>query len=162
MYQKVMIIGNVGSEAESKFMPDGTQVTNFSVATNRKWTDSKGNPREETVWFRVATWRKLAEICNQYVTKGMLIMVEGRMAADSNSGGPRVWTATDGTPRANYELNALEVKFLGGGNRNAPTGPQRDEETPAREPAFLKNASTGSTGSGTPASSASPEDEIPF
>jgi len=116
MYQKVVIIGNLGTDPEMRYMPDGTAVTGFSVATNRKWTNGDGSKGEETVWFRVSAWRKLAEVCNQYLAKGRQVMIEGRLIADKETGGPRVWEGNGGQPRASYELTAMEVKFLGGGN----------------------------------------------
>ena len=113
MYQKVVIVGNLGTDPEMRYTPSGQAVTNFSIATNRKWTDGQGNQQDETVWFRVSTWGKLAEVCNQYLSKGRQVMVEGRLRADPETGGPRIWTAQDGSTRASYELTALEVKFLG-------------------------------------------------
>jgi len=113
MYQKVTIIGNLGGDPEMRYMPDGTPVTNFSVATNRKWTNKDGSSGEETIWFRVAAWRRLGEICNQYLSKGSKIYVEGRLTPDKATGGPRAWMGADGQPRASYEITALEVKFLG-------------------------------------------------
>ena len=113
MYQKVVIVGNLGTDPEMRYTPSGQAVTNFSIDTNRKWTDGQGNQQEETVWFRVSTWGKMAETCNQYLSKGRQVMVEGRLRADPETGGPRIWTAQDGSSRASYELTALEVKFLG-------------------------------------------------
>ncbi len=117
MYQKITVIGNLGNYPEMRYMSDGTPVTNFSVATNRKWKNGDGSQGEETVWFRVAAWQRLAEICNQYLSKGRQVYIEGRLTPDKATGGPRVWTANDGTPHAGYEIIALEVKFLGGNNR---------------------------------------------
>ncbi|HMQ51874.1 MAG TPA: single-stranded DNA-binding protein [Anaerolineae bacterium] len=114
MYQKIVIVGNLGRDPEMRYTPSGQAVTNFSVATTRKWSDGNGQTREETIWFRVATWGKLAEVCNQYLSKGRQVFVEGRLAADPQTGGPRVWQAQDGSSRASYEITALEVKFLGG------------------------------------------------
>lgn len=113
MYQKVVIVGNLGSDPEMRYTPSGQAVTNFSIATNRKWSDGQGNQQEETVWFRISTWGKMAETCNQYLSKGRQVMVEGRLRPDPETGGPRIWTAQDGSNRASYELTALEVKFLG-------------------------------------------------
>ena len=77
MYQKVIIVGNLGTDPEMRYMPDGTAVTNFSVATNRRWTDrATGEPREETTWFRVSVWRQQAETANQYLSKGRQVLVE--------------------------------------------------------------------------------------
>jgi single-strand DNA-binding protein len=113
MFQKVVIVGNLGTDPEMRYTPSGSAVTNFSVATNRKWSDSQGNQQEETVWFRVSVWGKMAETCNQYLSKGRQVLVEGRMRSDPETGGPRIWTDQNGQPRASYELTGLEVKFLG-------------------------------------------------
>lgn len=114
MYQKLIIIGYLGSDPQMRYTSEGTPVTTFSVATNRRWNDTKGEPREKTTWFRVTTWRKLAETCNQYLSKGRLVMVEGELEPDRETGGPRLWTGSDGQTRASFEMTAEAVKFLGG------------------------------------------------
>ena len=119
MYHKIIIIGHLGRDPEMRYLANGTPVTNFSVATNRSWTDQSGEKHEETVWFRVAAWRRMAEVCNQYLQKGRQVLVEGQLKPDE-SGGPRVWTGNDGVARASYEITALTVKFLGG--RGSATG----------------------------------------
>jgi len=113
MYQKVIIAGNLGGEVDLRYTPQGTPVCNFSVATNESWT-SDGEQQERTTWFRVTCWRRLAEICGQYLSKGRQVLVEGRMNPDPDTGGPRIWTGNDGEPRASYEVTAMTVKFLGG------------------------------------------------
>jgi single-strand DNA-binding protein len=133
MYQKLILIGNLGRDPEMRYTADGTPVTNFSVATNRRWTNADGSQGEETVWFRVSAWRRLAEVCNEYLEKGRQVLVEGRLNADHATGGPRVWTGRDGEARASYEVTALTVKFLGRGVV-APTGaPGMPDEAPAEE-----------------------------
>jgi len=112
MFHTVIIVGNVGRDAEMRFTPSGQAVASFSVATNRQYTASSGEQVKETVWFRISAWGKQAEICNQYVKKGMKVLVEGRLNADQGTGGPRVWTANDGTPRASFEVTAGTVRFL--------------------------------------------------
>jgi len=115
MYQKVIIAGNLGGDPEMRYLPNGTAVTNFSVATNRRWTDrASGEPREETTWFRVSVFGAQAESANQYLSKGRQVLVEGRFRGDPQTGGPRVWTGQDGTVRASYELTADSVQFIGG------------------------------------------------
>jgi len=114
MYQKIIIVGNLGQDPEMRFTPDGTPVTNFSVATNEVWSNAQGQQQKRTTWWRVTAWRRLAETCNQYLSKGRAVLVEGRMTTDPETGGPRVWTGNDGVARASYELTALTVKFLGG------------------------------------------------
>ena len=111
MYQTVIVAGNVGKDAEMRYTPSGAAVASFSVATNNNYTKSDGSNEKQTVWFRVSTWGKLADVCNQYVKKGNLVLVEGRLEADTN-GGPRVWTAKDGTNRSSFEVNASVVRFL--------------------------------------------------
>ncbi len=115
MYHKVTIIGNLGRDPELKFLPDGTAVCDFSVATNRKWSKSDGTQSEETIWFRCTAWRKAAEIINQYMSKGRQIYIEGRLNPDPATGGPRVFTRTDGTSGASYEITVDVFKFLSGG-----------------------------------------------
>lgn len=114
MYQKLIIVGNLGRDPEMRYTSSGEPVTNLNVATNRKWTSKDGQSQEETVWFRVSVWGRQAEACNQYLSKGQQVFIEGRLAADKETGGPRIWTDQNGNPRASYEMNAFEVKFLGG------------------------------------------------
>lgn len=115
MYQKLVIVGRLGRDPEMRYMPDGTAVTSFSVATDRRWNDrSTGQPVQETTWFRVSVWGRQAEAANQYLSKGRMVLVEGRLQPDAASGGPRTWTAQDGTVRASFEVKADAVQFLGG------------------------------------------------
>jgi single-strand DNA-binding protein len=95
-----------------RYTPSGQAVTNFNVATSRQYTGSDGNPVKETIWFRVSTWGKQAEICNQYLKKGSKVLIEGRLKPDQSTGGPRIWTRQDGTSAASYEVNANTVRFL--------------------------------------------------
>lgn len=102
---KVMIIGNVGSEPEMRFTPDGKPVTSFRVATNRTYTTQNEERREETEWFSVVTWSKLAEQCNQFLGKGRLVYVEGRLRT-------RSWDDQSGQKRYRTEVIAERVTFL--------------------------------------------------
>ena len=113
MYQKIIIMGNLGGDPEMRYTPQGKPVTNFSVATSRKWTNADGTPGEETVWFRVSAWGKLGEVCNEYLSKGRQVFVEGQLKPDPETGGPRIWTRQDGTAGASFEIFAFTVKFLG-------------------------------------------------
>jgi len=112
MYHTLVIVGNVGKDPEMRYTPSGQAVTSFSVATNRTYTTGGGEQVKETIWFRVTTWGKQAEVCNQYVKKGMKVLVEGTLTPDKATGGPRVWTGGDGTAKANFEVNASTVRFL--------------------------------------------------
>lgn len=115
MYQKVIIVGNLGRDPEMRYMPDGTAVTNLNVATNRRWTDrASGEPREETTWFRVSVWGRQAETANQYLSRGRRVLIEGTLQADGQTGGPRVFTRQDGSVGASFEIRADSVRFVGG------------------------------------------------
>jgi len=126
MYQRIVIVGHLGADPEMRYTPSGDPVTTFRVATNRRYTDSEGNSHDETTWFRVTAWRRLAETCNQYLAKGRLVLVDGRLNPDE-SGNPRIWTGKDGVARASYELTATTVKFL------TPKGERVTEVMPGEE-----------------------------
>jgi single-strand DNA-binding protein len=133
MYHRILIVGYLGRDPEMRYTADGTPVTNFSVATSRKWNRPDGTQADETVWFRVSAWRRLAETCNQYLQKGRLVLIEGRLQPDER-GNPRTFTRNDGTPGASFEVTALNVRFLGGRGEIAPTeAPGGFEEPPTEE-----------------------------
>jgi len=102
---KMMIIGNLGSDPEMRFTPNGRPVTSFRIATNWRYVTGDGERREETEWFTVVTWNRLAEQCNQFLTKGRLIYVEGRLRT-------RTWEGQDGEKRFRNEIVADNVTFL--------------------------------------------------
>jgi len=134
MYQTIIIAGNLGRDPEMRYTADGTPVTNFSVATNRRWTGQDGTQRERTTWFRVTAWRRLAETCNEYLQKGRAVIVEGELNPDPATGGPRIWTGNDGVPRASFEITARTVRFMGGRAEAAPVGaPGSEIEGPPEE-----------------------------
>ena len=107
MYQKLIIIGNLGRDPEMRFTPDGKPVTSFSVATSRKYND-----KEETTWFRVSVWGNQAESCNQHLHKGSKVLVEGRLDPDKATGAPKVFQKKDWSWGASYDVYADTVRFL--------------------------------------------------
>ena len=127
MYQNIVLVGHLGRDPEMRYTPSGTPVTNFSVATTRKWTDAEGQQQEKTTWFRVNAWGRLAETCNQYLTKGQLVLVEGEVDASA-------WTDRDGEARASLELRAWKVRFLGRKGERTEVSeevpPEAEEEIP--------------------------------
>jgi single-strand DNA-binding protein len=127
-YSKLIIVGNLGQDPELRYTPSGQAVTNFSVAVNRSWTDNQGEVHEETTWYRIAAWGKQAETCNQYLSKGRQVLVEGRLVVDPETGGPRVWLDNNGKPRASFEINAFDVRFLGGSNGHSGNGNNHSDE----------------------------------
>lgn len=115
-YQQITIVGNVGRDPELKYTQSGTAVTDFSVAVNRSWTSNTGEKHEETTWFRITCWNRLAETVAEYVTKGMQVLVVGdRIQADTYMG-------NDGTPRASLTVTANTVRFLGSRGDNMAGG----------------------------------------
>jgi len=121
---KVMIIGNLGSEPEMRFTPSGRPVTSFRVATNRVYTTPEGERKEETEWFTVVAWNKLAEQCNQFLTKGRLVYTEGRLRT-------RTWEGQDGQKHYRTEIIANRVTFLD--RQAAPLPEERSEEAGSEE-----------------------------
>ena len=107
MYQKTIVVGHLGRDPEMRYTPSGTPVTTFTVATNRRWTDAQGQTQEKTTWFRVSAWAKLAELCNQFLLKGRLVLVEGEIDASA-------FTGQDGQPHCTLELTARTVRVLRG------------------------------------------------
>ena len=102
---KVMVIGNVGTDPEMRYTANGRAVTSFRVAANRSFTTAEGERREETEWFAVVAWQKLAEQCSQYLQKGRRVYVEGRLQT-------RSWDTPDGQRRFRTEVIADRVLFL--------------------------------------------------
>lgn len=120
---RITIIGYLGRDPEMRYTAQGTPVTNFSIATTWVTTDSNGERREETDWFRVSAWRQLGERCNQYLSRGSLAYVEGRLHTST-------YEANDGTTRFTHEVTASDVRFLDRRERDSgysggdyPSGP---------------------------------------
>jgi single-strand DNA-binding protein len=113
MYQKIIIVGNLGGDPEIRYQPDGTAVTSFSLATNRRWKDGNGQDVDETTWFRVSIWGKRAEAANQYLQKGSKVLVEGRLKPDAATGAPRIYNKANGDPATSYDVTADNFSFVG-------------------------------------------------
>jgi len=125
MYQKLIILGNLGRDPELRYTPQGSPVATLSVATNRK----RKNDDDITTWFRVTVWGSQAEACNEYLSKGRQVLIEGELTPDPATGAPRIWTRSDGTPGASFEVKAHIVRFLQGGRQEQ----QETEPEPAQE-----------------------------
>ena len=118
---KVMIIGNLGKEPEMRYTPSGRPVTTFTVAVSRSWNTADGERHNETEWFNVVAWGKLAEICKQYLNKGQQVYVEGRLQT-------RSWDDPDGQRHSRTEMVANEMMILDGRPGIEPEEPEFDEE----------------------------------
>jgi single-strand DNA-binding protein len=142
MYQQVIVMGNLGRDPEMRYMPDGTAVTNMSVASNKSWTDqATGEARKITTWWRVSVWGKQAEPVSEYLKQGSMVLIVGEMNPDKDTGGPRLFTRQDGSVGSSYELKAFQVKFLpgkaessdgghGGEGVYESTAPEEEDEIP--------------------------------
>jgi single-strand DNA-binding protein len=126
---KVMLIGNLGKDPEMRYTPSNMAVTTFSVAVSRSWRTPEGENREETEWFRIVAWQKLAETCNEYLRKGMRVYIEGRLQT-------RKWTDKENQERYSTEVIANEMVMLSGredgGGGNGGGGGGSRSAAPAR------------------------------
>jgi len=137
MFHKIILVGNLGRDPEMRFTPSGVAVTNLSVATNRSYTNSAGEQVKETLWFRVSVWGKQAEACQQYLSKGRQVLVEGTLQGD-DSGNPRVFQRKDGSWGSSFEVRAQTVRFIGsrsdgggeGGDSDFGSSPDQEEDLP--------------------------------
>ena len=122
MFQKVTLVGHIGKSAEMRYTPQGTAVSDFSVAANSGYGDSK-----TTAWFRVTVWGKLAESLSPYLLKGKQVLVEGKLQVDPETSGPRIWTDSNGVAKASFEVTAREITLLGGGSKLHDEKPEEED-----------------------------------
>jgi len=133
---KVILIGNLGTDPDLRYTPSGTPVANFSLATHEQWTNKQGNKEERTEWHRIVAWGKLGEICGQYLHKGSQVYIEGKIRS-------RTWEDREGQKRYTTEIIALSMQMLG-----APTRDLSQQEVPEDFPSDIPEPI--------------PEDDIPF
>ncbi|MDW7774578.1 MAG: single-stranded DNA-binding protein [Desulfobulbaceae bacterium] len=110
MKNLVILIGNLGADPEIRYTQSGAPVANFSVATTEKWKDQNGQHQEQTEWHNVVAWRRLAEICGEYLSKGSRVYIEGKLQTQK-------YQAKDGSDRYKTEIVAKEMKMLSQNNR---------------------------------------------
>ncbi|MCX5918201.1 MAG: single-stranded DNA-binding protein [Deltaproteobacteria bacterium] len=108
MINKVILIGRLGADPEIRYTPSGAEVANFRIATSEMWTNKNGEKEERTEWHRIVAWRGLAKICGEYLSKGRLVYIEGKIRT-------RAWEDKEGNKRTTTEIEATEMKMLGGG-----------------------------------------------
>lgn len=134
---KVILVGRLGRDPESRFTSGGQQVCNFTLATDESFKDRAGERQKRTEWHKIVAWGKLAEICQQYLTKGTLVYVEGKLQT-------REWEDREGNKRSTVEVNAGVMRILAGGKSDrakwecqVPESPEdAREEEPAAAPAI--------------------------
>jgi single-strand DNA-binding protein len=114
---KAIIVGNLGKDPEMRYMPDGTAVANFSVATSMNWKDkSTGEKKDRTEWHRIVAFGKLGEVCGEYLSKGKMVYIEGRIQT-------RAWDDKDGNKRYTTEIVASDMQMLGSRDEGAKKSP---------------------------------------
>jgi single-strand DNA-binding protein len=137
MVNKAILIGRLGKDPEVRYTPDGTMITNFNLATDEQWKDKNGEKVQKTEWHRIVTFGKLAEICGNYLVKGKLIFVEGRIQT-------RSWEDKDGVKRYTTEIIASNMQMLDSKGQN-----KTSESSPDSSPESFNNSS-------------GPVDDVPF
>jgi single-strand DNA-binding protein len=119
---KVLLIGRLGQDPEMRYTPSGRPLTKFQLAANRSWTTADGEKKTETEWFNIVAWGKLAEICNQYLKKGQLVYIEGRLHT-------RQWQDDQGANHSSVEVITQEMIMLNGRSGESDSSP--DDDMPA-------------------------------
>ncbi|MFH2012159.1 MAG: single-stranded DNA-binding protein [Pseudomonadota bacterium] len=132
---KVILIGRLGSDPEVRYTSDGTAVATFRIATTKKWSNQQGEKEEKTEWHRIVAWRRLGEICGEYLSKGKQVYIEGELQT-------RSWEDKDGNKRWATEVVASSMQMLGspadqdrtgksfGGGSNQDTGFDTEDDIP--------------------------------
>jgi len=110
MLNRCEFIGRLGKDVDVRYTPGGAMVVNFSIATDEKWKDKNGDKQQRTEWIKIQVWNKLAEICANYLTKGSMVWIEGKMQT-------RSWEDKDGTKRYTTEIIGSKMVMLGGGTK---------------------------------------------
>jgi len=133
---KVILVGNLGSDPEVRYTPSGRAVANFSLATTERFTNKEGEKEERTEWHKIVAWARLGEICGEYLTKGSQVYIEGRLQT-------RSWEDRDGNKRYTTEIVAQAMQMLGGSKKGGEVT-SVEESHPSEEPISI------------------PDDDIPF
>lgn len=132
---KVILVGRLGKDPEIRYTPSGTAVANFSMATEESYKDKSGEKQNSTTWHNIVAWARLAEICGEYLKKGSLVYIEGRLQT-------RSWDDRDGNKKYITEIVAQSMQMLGGKTSDKPA--RKENEPPAYDPSSI------------------PDDDIPF
>lgn len=131
MLNKIMLIGRLGRDPETRYMPDGTAVTTFSLATDEKWKDKQEKIQSRTEWHNIKLFSKLSEIASKFLQKGSLIYIEGRIQSHK-------YTDKNGIERTSYEIIGKEMKMLSYKDDNSSsTKQQNSDSSPTTEPADI-------------------------
>ena len=153
---KVILVGNLGRDPETRYMPNGEAVTNISIATTETWKDrTSGERQEKTEWHRVTFYRRLAEIAGEYLKKGSQVYIEGRLET-------RKWTDKEGKDRYTTEIIASDMKMLGSRPGAGAPSYEPNDDSGASRPAAKATAGGAKPAAKTPGSITDMDDDIPF
>jgi single-strand DNA-binding protein len=155
---KVILVGRLGQNPETRYTPGGSAVCNFSVATSESWIDKSGQKQERTEWHRIVAWGKLAELCQQYLSKGRQVYVEGKLQT-------RQWQDQTGQTRYTTEIQAQTVQFLGANTAATASAPGMAASAPMGASAGASPGAPNFGDAPAPADFPEPtftEDDIPF
>ena len=159
---KVILVGNLGSDPELRYTGSGTAVCNFSLATSESYKDRDGNQVENTEWHRIVAWARLAEICGEYLKKGRQVYIEGQLQT-------RQWEDKDGNTKYTTEIKAREMQMLGGRDDNSGGGNYGGGGDSYDQSPRPQRQQSNSGGGSKPASSGggdnyefTPDDDLPF
>lgn len=164
---KVILIGRLGQNPEIRHTPSGSAVANFSIATSESWNDKSGQKQERTEWHRIVVWGKQAELCQQYLSKGRQVYIEGKLQT-------RQWQDKDGQTKYTTEVHAQSIQFLGaqgqGQSQQAGAGAttygggaqSRSFESEANSTFMPSGSGMGFGATSAPAEPSFTEDDIPF
>lgn len=141
---KVILVGRLGQDPEVRFTQGGTAVANLRIATDETWKDQSGEKQQRTDWHTVVAWRRLAEICGQYLSKGRLVYIEGKLQT-------RSWQDREGNKRYSTEVQADNMVMLGGGRSEEGQAPPPAQPAPAAQSTPAADSDSGTT-----------DDDIPF
>jgi single-strand DNA-binding protein len=145
---KVILIGRLGSDPESRATSGGKAVANFNIATSENYKDRNGERQEKTEWHRIVMFDRLAEIAQQYLNKGKLVYIEGRLQT-------RTWDDKDGNKRYTTEVVARNMQMLGGRGDNAGSSDSQSQSYPSSQSAASPAPSAGGA-------AAAGDDDLPF
>lgn len=155
---KVLLLGRLGQDPELKYTPSGAAVCNFSMATSENWNDRNGQKQERTEWHRIVVWGKIAELCNQYLSKGRQAFVEGKLQT-------RSWDDKQGQKRYTTEINATTVQFIGGqanANSNSNAGANNYSQAGGQQQAPSQDSNFSEADFNVASSDSFTADDIPF
>lgn len=124
---KVILIGRLGKDPELKYTPNGTPVAKFSLATDEVFKDQTGEQQKHTEWHNIVAWKRLAEICGEYLTKGKQVYIEGSIRS-------RQWEDKDGNKRTAYDIVARQMTMLGSKSDSERPANERSTAAPPPEP----------------------------